>query len=138
MQALYEILYGQLVNTTPWGTRVEPLEIASARLAKPYCVFFVASGGREAAVPVRDNARFVVSVKVVALKMADALGGQEVITGKLHNAGRQDVNPRLVAHADWDVTTVTETRVIWLEEKFEGALSIYHAGYQYEIMMEAI
>jgi len=31
---------------------------------------------------------------------------------------------------------VTEDRAIWIEEKFEGARSIYHAGYQYDWLME--
>lgn len=136
-QALYEVLFNHLRGVEPWGERVEPLQIASARLSKPYCVFFLAVGARLLVTPPRRSARLTLSVKLVALSMAAALSGQEAITERLHNSGSQDVAGRLPGHADWHVLTVTEGRAIWLEEKFEGAQSIYHAGHQYEFLMEA-
>jgi len=136
LQACYEVLYQTLRGVAPWGLRVQPLTVASAGLEKPYCVFFIAGGGRAQSVPTRDLARFTISVKAVALDLATSMTAQEAISGLLHNAGEQDVNPRLVTHPDWHVLTVTEDRAIWIEEKFEGARSIYHAGYQYDWLME--
>lgn len=137
LQACYEVLYQQLRAASPlWGERVQPLTVASAGLEKPYVVFFIAGGGRALSVPKRDHARFTVSVKAVALDMATAMGAQETISARLHNSGEQDVNPRLATHPEWHVLTVTEDRAIWTEEKFEGARSIYHAGHQYDWLME--
>jgi len=136
-QAVNEVLFSYLNGaSTIWGTRVQPLSEAGSTLVRPYVVFFNAAGGRALSVPSRDHARFTISVKCVALGMAAALGAQEVISGLLHNSGRQDIDPRLPIHADWDVLTVTEGREIWIEDKFEGAQRIYHAGHQYEILME--
>lgn len=136
-QAINEVLFNYLNGASAiWGTRVEPLSEASSTLTRPYVVFFNAAGGRLLSVPSRNHARFTISVKCVALGMAAALGGQEVLTGLLHNSGRQDIDPRLPAHADWDVLTVTEGREIFIEDKLEGALRIYHAGHQYEILIE--
>ncbi|GIL09275.1 MAG: hypothetical protein BroJett033_7860 [Chloroflexota bacterium] len=129
-------MYAQLRGVAPWGERVQPLAVASSGLAKPYAVFFAVSSGRAPSVPVRDLARHTVSVKAVALDLATALGAQEAISGLLHNAGEQDVNPRLAAHPEWHVLTVTEGRAILIEEKFDGGLSIYHAGHQYDWLME--
>lgn len=136
IQAAYEVLYQALVGEALWGERVEPLTYASADTEKPYCVFFVVAGGRELSVPGRNHQRFTMTVKGVALDMATALAMQDAISGALHNAGEQDVSPRLVSHADWHVLTVTEGRAIWLEEQFAGAQNIYHAGYQFELLME--
>lgn len=135
--ALYEIMFAHLVNaSTIWGTRVEPLMVASAGLEKPCLMFFRASGGRESSVPVRDSARFSLTVKVVTETMQQAIDGQAAISTRLHNSGSQDVNPRLPSHEEWQILTVTEDREVWIEEAFENAQRIYHAGYQYDILME--
>lgn len=136
--AAYQVFHQQLRNASPiWGTRVQPLTTAGATLARPYVVFFLAAGGRNNSVPSRHNARLVVSVKIVAETMQTALDGAEAISMALANSGSQDINPRLPTHEGWQITTVTEDRTIWIEEKFEGALSIYHAGAQYIVTMEA-
>lgn len=135
--ALYEILFAHLNGASPiWGSRVEPLMMASADLEKPCLIFFRASGVRENSVPVRNSARFSLTAKVVAETMQDAVDGQAAISTALHNAGSQDVNPRLPSHEEWNVLTVTEDREVWIEEAFEQAARIYHAGYQYDILME--
>lgn len=135
--ALYEIVYAHLNGFSPmWGNRVEPLMMASAALEKPCLMFFRASSGRENSVPNRDSARFSLTVKIVAETMQQAVDGQAAISTALHNAGAQDVSPRLPSHAEWQVLTVTEDREVWIEEAFQQAERIYHAGYQYDILME--
>lgn len=149
--ALYEILISRLRNASAlWGVRVEPLTIASSRLGEPldsngqrqlYVVFSELSGGREMVNPQRKNAEMLISVKAVSGTMAQAMAASDAISALLDDSGRQDVgseaaNPRLPIHAAWDITTVTEERDIWLEEKSSGAQSIYHAGHQYRVMME--
>lgn len=136
-RAINEVLFNHLRGASAiWDERVEPLSEASSKLTRPYVVFFNAAGGRLLSVPSRDHANFTISVKCVTLGMAAALDGQEVLTELLHNSGRQDIEPKLPTHADWDVLTVTEGREIFVEDKFEGAQRIYHAGHQYEVLME--
>lgn len=134
--ALYQVIYAHLNGESIWDNRVQPLMMASAGLTKPCLIFFGASGGRENSVPGRDSARFSLTVKVVADDMQQAIDGQAAISTLLHNAGSQDVNPRLPSQAEWAVLTVTEDREVWTEEAFEKAKRIYHAGYQYDILME--
>ncbi|MBZ0294499.1 MAG: hypothetical protein K8L99_18185 [Anaerolineae bacterium] len=137
LASCYEVLYQHLNDASPlWGTRVQPLTIASAELTRPYTVFFLAAGGNEQSVPADDMKRFTISVKTVADVFADALTAQDEISLLLRNSGEQDIQPSLPTHPDWHLLTVTEGRAIWIEEKFAGAQNIYHAGYQYDILME--
>lgn len=136
-EALNQVLIGHLRDASPlWGVRVQPLEVASASLVKPYVVFFMVSGGRFMGNANKKRAAMVISVKGVAKDMATAMAIQEAITGLLDDSGSQDIDPRLPYHAGWVITTVTEDRVIWLQEQFAGAENIYHAGHQYQVNME--
>lgn len=136
-QALYEVTYAHFNNASPlWGTRVQPLEIASATIVRPYLTFFTASNMRRMSTPTRKSADLVLSVKGVSDTFADALTMQQLITEMLDDSGDQDIDPRLPYNAGWRVLTVTEDREIWLQEKFAGAKDIYHAGHQYRIVME--
>lgn len=135
--ALYEVLYPYLRDYGGvWGARVEPLAVATADLEKPCVQFFHVGGGRELSVPTRDAARIMLAVKVVAETMQTAVDGQDQISAALHNAGDQDVNPRLPNHDGWHVLTVTEDEEVWIEEMWEGTQRIYHAGHRYEFLME--
>jgi hypothetical protein len=136
-EALNQVLIAHLRNASPlWGVKVQPLEIASSNLEKPYVVFFPASNGRFLGNANKKRAQIVMSIKGVAKDMASALAIQEAITGLLDDSGSQDISPRLPYHAGWVVTTVTEDRAIWLQEQFAGAENIYHAGHQYQVNME--
>ncbi len=136
-QAAYEVLNAHLKNANPWwGVRVQPLTIASADLQKPYVVFSEASNMRRLSAPPIKMAEVLIAVKGVALEMATATGIEDAITGLLDDSGDQDVSPRLPFNADWRILTVTEQRSIWVEEKFSGAQSLYHAGHQYLFLME--
>lgn len=136
-QAAYEVLYARFNNASPlWGTRVQPLTAASSQLVRPYVVFFEASNQQRQTSPSHKMAEFLVSVKGVTEKFADALTIEQLITERLDDSGDQDLNPRLPYNAGWRILTVTEQRSIWLEEKFSGAMDIYHAGHQYLLVME--
>lgn len=134
--ALYQIMYAHLNGQSIWGSRLEPLMMASADLEKPCLLFFRASGGRENSVPGRDSERFSLTVKVVVKTLQQAVDGQAAISTLLHNSGSQDVDPRLPSHAEWQVLTVTEDREVWIEEAFEKTERIYHAGHQYDVLLE--
>lgn len=141
LRALYLVLSSHLnAAASPvnlWGNRAKPLEEVEAGLEKPYSCFFWAGGGEERiAAPSTEEERLILTVKGVALDMKDALTMQQQITGLLRNSGSQDVDPRLPSNDDFDILTVTRDRVVWLVEKFEGAVDIYHAGHLYEFLME--
>lgn len=140
IEALYGVLYPYLRDypANAWNGRVQPVAMATASLDKPHLLFFHAGGGTEFSVPVRDVESVVLSVKVVADTMQTAVDGMTQIKAALKDSGVQDVNPRLPSATGWTIKTVTEGRRIWLEEAFEGTQRIYHAGYQYSILMEAI
>lgn len=137
LQAAYEVLTQRLKNANPlWGGRVQPLGVASAALVKPYVVFSLAAGGNDEITPNRDNASFIISIKGVAEDMATAFAIDDTVNGLLNDSGRQDTSPRLPVHAVWDILNVTKGRMIYVEEKFSNAQSIYHAGHQYNVVME--
>lgn len=136
-EALYQVLEQHLRNYSPvWGERITPKMIATAKLTKPRLMFFALPGVNADPTPVRKAHRFTVTVKLVADDMATALVGQADISRALANSGTQNVDPRLPAHADWHVLTVNEDREVYLEDPFAGAVTSYHAGHQYVVLME--
>lgn len=136
-QALNETLYQALNGASLlWGENVSPVWVASADLARPFVCWWLPTGGRELVIAVRNHARFVVNVKVVAESLEDALRGQADVSALLSDSGRQDVKPRLPEHGEWWFLTVTEDRLITENETFSGTQKFYHRGYQYIIEME--
>lgn len=136
-EAAYQILNARLKNASPlWGVRVQPVEIASSGLTKPYVLFFVASNIAPASNPHHKKAEIAMSIKGVTEDMATALAIQEAVTQLLDDSGDQDINPRLPYNADWRVTTVTIDRAIWLQELNSVGSIVYHAGHQYQLRLE--
>ena len=136
-RALAEILFTKLNGASAlWGQRVERLNTASAKMTRPYVVFFEVSSTTELVRSRVRGARITVSVKGVSENLATADQIDDAITALLKDAGDQDVNPRLATHASWRVLTLTEGRHIYIEEKALSAQSIYHMGHQYEAVME--
>ena len=129
LQALFEVLASKL------GSSAYPSSV-DADVARPYTVFSWAGGGRERMRVRAKNARYTISVKRVADTLEEALAGNETISAALDDSGSQDYDPRLPSHPDWEITTGTEDREIFLEEAFEGAVHIYHSGHQYVFTME--
>ena len=138
-EALYKVMNARFSTATEkslWGGRAQAVEIANAKLVRPYLLFFVASNMTPASNPHIHKAEIVLSVKGIAEDMATALAIQEAVTGLLKNSGTQDLTPRLPYNADWVITTVSEDRAIWLEELSAVGNMIYHAGHQYMFRME--
>lgn len=144
-QAINEMFIAQLKGANPlWGERVEPLTTASARLAavvdgqrQNYVVFFPLENRRMKTNAARRSHELIMGVKGVSGEMAGAFAMSDAITALLHNAGDQDVASALITHPTWRVTAITEGRQIYLEELTTPTGSIFHAGHQYEIVMEA-
>lgn len=136
-EALNQVLNLHLRDYSPvWGQRITPRMVATANLEKPRLLFFALPGLNADPNPVRNAYQVTITVKVVAENLQTALAGQADISKALRNAGEQDVDPRLPAHADWHILTVTEDREVYLEDPFEGTLTSYHAGHQYVVLME--
>lgn len=137
-QAVYEIVSARLIGANPlWGGRVEPVEMASANMVRPYVQFFEASGGRDLVTPQTESALILLSVKGVASQLADAFAMRQAIIELLDDSGEQDINPRLSAHADWRFLTVTGDRHIFVQEVAKTGETIYHAGAQFEFRLSA-
>jgi hypothetical protein len=136
-QAVNEVLLQHIRGKSAlWGERVQPLMTASATLTMPYVIFFPAASGRRQSVPSRDHHEFVMTVKAVGKDLQTVLSMESDLSDLLHASGRQDINPRLPLHPEWYILTVAEGRSVFMEEKFAGAESIYHAGHQYAILLE--
>ena len=142
-EACYTVFNTRLRNGSAlWGVRVQSVEIAGSTLVKPYVVFFAAANIASRSNPHHKQAVLTISVKGVAedtqsvAGMATAVAMQEAITQLLDDSGTQDLTPRLPYNADWVVTNVTEDRTIWLQEYSSVGTMIYHAGHQYQVMME--
>lgn len=136
-EALQTVLIGRLRSASAlWGTRVQPVDVVSSSLTRPYVQFFVASNVQPASNPYHKKAEIVMSIKGVAEDMASALAIQEAITQLLDDSGDQDINGRLPYHAGWRVTTVGTDRAIWLQEYPAAGGTLYHAGHQYQFRME--
>lgn len=142
-EALYTVMNARFKNASAlWGVNVQARAIATKGLAKPCLLFFVASSTALRSNPHHKQADIMLSVKGVAedtqsvAGMATAVAMQEAITLLLEDSGTQDINPRLPYNADWVITTVTEDREIWLEDLTSVDTTVYHAGHQYQVMME--
>lgn len=138
VQAAKEVVFALLSGAeNPIWTAVQGLEVPSTKAVRPYVHYFWAGGGNARAAVNRRNARLVLAIKGVADSERTALAMKAALVDLLEDSGSQDVNPRLPAHPDWHITTVSMDRDIYLEEQFEGTQRIYHAGNQYVFMMEA-
>lgn len=131
-EAVYTALTNHLKNRSVWGDRVFA-DSAPARIVRPYVVFFVASGG-DAHQTQKQDARMVLTVKCVADKLNESLQGADALTSALSDTGSQDDRPILCE--GWNITTITQDRIVHLKEMWEGATPIYHDGYQFIVTME--
>lgn len=132
--ALYEVLAQHMMGDDLWGDRAYPVRVPVG-VKRPYAVWFIAGGG-----PIRlrrrvEDADFTLSVKVVAEQLGQALEGQQRIANLLRDAGELDYRA-LPMHGEWMVKTISQDRVISLEEQIEGTLLLYHRGHQYIVQME--
>lgn len=132
---LYEIVQNALNGRSVWGERVHA-GLAPAGEPRPYAIYNYVAGGDEGNRGRLATARIVMSVKCVAANRTDAFAGAAAITALLDDQGEQEL-AGLPSHPDWHVSTVTQDRVVQLDEMYAGAESIYHQGHQYVFKMEA-
>lgn len=136
-EAIETVLIGLLRNASPlWGVRVQAATVVDSKVVRPYIHYFPASDMQPASNPHHKKAELVYSIKGVSASKAEALAIREAITELMDDSGDQDIDPRLPYHAGWRVTTVSVNRAIWLEEYPAVGEILYHAGHQYQIMME--
>lgn len=137
LTALFQVLYTHLRGANVlWGDNVTSESVAAAEIDKPFLQFFWAGGGNDLVSANRRNVQLTITVKAVANNMEQAQAMKAAVGDLLESSGSQDTSPQLPPHSDWTITTVTQDRIIYMDEMFEGALPIYHRGNQYVVTME--
>ena len=143
-QALQTTLYAYLVGdeSRTWGNRVKPTEIAASGVAYPYISYFWVSGGRIYQTTER-SALIAMTVKGVCGQgegISDpyktALEMQGDIADLLIDTGAQDINPVFPTHAEWAFLTISQGRMVYQAVQISDSQWSYHAGHQYEFLME--
>jgi hypothetical protein len=120
-----------------WGDRVYS-DSAPATAEKPYVVYFWSGGGEANETTFAQDARLLLSVKCVADTMQESMTGANRISALLNDQGLQDVGNTITGDNEWAILTITQGGVLHLKEMFEGAMPIYHDGYQFDVSMEAV
>jgi hypothetical protein len=145
LQALQITLYSYLVGdgSRLWGNRVKPTEIAASGIEYPYISYFWAGGGREEQAAWLRSARITMTIKGVcgfAENLSDpysiALEMQGSIADLLVDTGEQDFNPVFPTNAHWRFLTINQGRMIYQAIQLSDTVWSYHAGHQYEFLME--
>lgn len=145
LQALQTTLYAYLVGNgnRAWGNRVKPTEIAASGVAYPYISYFYVSGGREEQAAWLRSARITMTIKGVcgpSDTLSDpykvALEMQGAIADLLVDTGEQDYNPVFPSHAEWRFLTINQGRIVYQSIQLSDTVWSYHAGHQYEFLME--
>lgn len=143
IQAVFEVVYARLVGANPlWGQNVRPVETVDDKTERPYVAFFLVDEFPEGSHPSKDIHRVIVTIKGVAGDESeqDALGTalaiQEAISELFADTGETDAYPSLAIHANWYIQTVTEGRVVYIPEMLADSIPSYHAGHQYEFLLE--
>lgn len=143
VQAIFEIVYQHLTNANPlWNDRVRPVEMVDAELAKPYIAFFYVSEIPESSHPSREIYTVTLTIKGVAGgegeqdALGTALAIRRAISELFKDSGATDYNPRLPTHSQWAIQNVTQGRPVWIPEQVADSLPVYHAGYQFDFLIE--
>jgi hypothetical protein len=136
LAALYRAVFQRLTGPGErWGNRVFP-DMASAKAAYPYVVFFWQGGGERNAVKEQD-ADLVLVVKCISDGLAEAFDCAARISELLNDSGEQDDSADyLNGGTDWNILTSTQEETFHLPEMFEGVAPIYHEGARYRFIME--
>ncbi|MEM6280591.1 MAG: hypothetical protein AAF787_00240 [Chloroflexota bacterium] len=133
LAALHTALFNRLRTGTQWGDVYA--DMAPADTPRPYVVFIYAGGGELLFTQDAQNARLVITVKAVADTQAAAFAGAAEIETLLRSQGTLEGGGLTVTNG-WNITAVTQDRVIHLTETYQGAKPIYNDGHQYVFMME--
>jgi hypothetical protein len=125
-----------------WGNKVVPTEVAASGVAYPYVSLFWVAGGREYLTRGRSQ-RLTMTIKGVcgpgeglSSPLQIALEMQGTIADLLVDSGAQDINPVFPVHADWAFLTISQGRVVYQAVQLADSVWSYHAGHQYEFLME--
>lgn len=131
MSTIYQLLKS---NLNPLG-KVYAIQ-APENENRPYTVFFASSAeNTRQQKKTRVNALLV--VKCVADTLARGFEGADALDAILHGSGALQ-SGAIVGDSAWRITTITQVGHINTVEQYEGVEPIYHVGYEYEIVMEAI
>lgn len=119
-----------------WGQRVYP-EQAPSGAAMPYAIYSLNAGG-DTNLRKRDDAEYMVMVKIVSTNMNEAMTGAGRISALLNNAGIQDnATTGMTAGSDWSILTTDVDQSIQYIENVDNVSQFYHAGHMIRIQMEA-
>lgn len=136
MQAIQALT--QQLNTVLAGLYpVYPI-IAPANADMPFITHSIQTGGEDNRRGDRQDASFTVLVKCLASTSTEAFAGVQWISDRLNDRGTQDrLNWLGAMPAGWTITTCTQGEAVMLTELYQNTAWIYHAGYQFNIVMEA-
>jgi hypothetical protein len=143
-QALQTTLFTYLKGdgSRRWGARVVPTEVAASGVQYPYVSYFWVAGGHEYLTRGRSQ-RLTMTIKGVcgqAEGISDpykiALEMQGTIADLLTDSGAQDINPIFPSHAEWTFSTISQGRLVYQAIQLADSIWSYHAGHQYEFLME--
>jgi hypothetical protein len=145
LQALQTTLYAYLAGdgSRLWGNRVKPSEIAASGVEYPYISYFYVSGGREEMAAWLRSARITLTIKgvcghddAVSDPLTIAMEMQGLIADLLVDTGEQDFQPLFPTHAGWRFLTINQGRIVYQAIQLSDTRWSYHAGHQYEFLME--
>jgi len=144
-QALQTTLYTYLKGngSRRWGNRVVPTEVAASGIEYPYVSYFWVAGGREELAAWHRAARITLTIKIICGQAAGisdplkiALEMQGTIADLLVDTGEQDWQRLFPTHAEWRFLTINQGRIVYQAIQIADSVWSYHAGHQYEFLME--
>ncbi|KKM27471.1 hypothetical protein LCGC14_1574410 [marine sediment metagenome] len=123
--------------TGVWEGRVY-VDRAPAKKVRPYIVFFMASDTDLNEI-VGVDPMIVLSVKCVAETRQAAFLGSAQITALLNDKGQQQVaaGSGPIGDDDWEISTISEDRGIYIPDRLGETGTVYHRGHQYEFRIGA-
>lgn len=109
------------------------IDRAPAKKVRPYIVFFMASDIDLNEI-VSVDPMIVLSVKVVAETRQAAFLGSAQITALLGDKGEQEATAGNgpIGGDDWEISTISEDRGIYIPDRLGETGTVYHRGHQYE------
>lgn len=119
-----------------WDNRVY-MDFAPASVARPYVVYQVVSALEESLTTAQSSPRIVLQVQVICDTAAEAITGADAIRSIFDDAGKLD-GGAVTGDSDYQINTITAgTRFHQVEHVGDGT-QVYHAGYDFEFIMEAL
>lgn len=135
LQALYKGVQTALTSAGGVFDHRVRVSMVKAGTAYPYAIQFWQGGGEVNSI-IGDDAEFMLGVKCVSDKLAEAMQGAATIHDTLNNKGEQG-DPDLFVYggADWIILTITEEETIYIAETTADSELVYHVGGSYRCAM---